>query len=85
MALRRFLALYGKPASINSDNGNNFVGAEKELVKDVKKLNEERDLQKWVAKEGISWKFQSPSAPHFGGPRKSRKTNKINLIQSSRC
>ena len=31
MVMRRFMGLYGKPRSINSDNGANFVGTEREL------------------------------------------------------
>ena len=31
MVLRRIIGLYGKPRSISSDNGTNYVGVEKEL------------------------------------------------------
>ena len=31
LILRRFVGLYGRPRSIHSDNGTNFVGAEREL------------------------------------------------------
>ncbi|XP_057368275.1 uncharacterized protein LOC130689291 [Daphnia carinata] len=31
LVFRRFIGLFGKPASVHSDNGTNFVGAEREL------------------------------------------------------
>ena len=38
---RRFVILHGKPKIMFSDNGTNFVGAEKEIVSDVKKFTHE--------------------------------------------
>ena len=66
MALKRFIARRGRPQSIYSDNGTNFVGANNELRKCVKQLDEER-IQNFCAPTEIEWKFQPPSAPHFGG------------------
>lgn len=40
LVLQRFLGLYGRPRCIHSDNGTNFVGAEREL-REVLKLREE--------------------------------------------
>jgi hypothetical protein len=60
-ALRRFISRRGKPHTIWSDNGTNFVGANKELAAYVSKLDQQ------LASEGITWKFNPPSAPHFGG------------------
>ena len=71
MTLRRFLALYRTPASINSDNGTNFLGAEKELLREVKTLSKETSLHNWTNKEGVTWNFQPPRAPHFGGAHES--------------
>lgn len=67
-ALRRFIARRGKPSQIYSDNGTNFVSANKEL-KDlsqflVKVGNQLVDI---FANDGITWHFNPPSAPHFGG------------------
>ena len=39
--LRRFFAIRGRPAAILSDNGSQFVGAEKELRQMVGDINEE--------------------------------------------
>ena len=66
MALRRFIARRGKPQRIYSDNGTNFVGANNELLKCLKQLNEEK-IQNFCAPNEIEWNFQPPSAPHFGG------------------
>ncbi|XP_060861782.1 uncharacterized protein LOC132938783 [Metopolophium dirhodum] len=60
-ALRRFVARRGKPAELWSDNGTNFVGANKELTKYTQHLGSQ------LANEGITWRFNPPSAPHFGG------------------
>lgn len=59
--LRCFMSRRGKCAKIYSDNGTNFVGAQKELVSMMKKASV--DLEK----EGIEWHFNPPAAPHFGG------------------
>ncbi|XP_027839404.2 uncharacterized protein LOC114121329 [Aphis gossypii] len=60
-ALRRFVARRGKPSELWSDNGTNFVGANKELT------NYTQHLDKQLANEGITWRFNPPSSPHFGG------------------
>ncbi|XP_008181657.1 uncharacterized protein LOC103309000 [Acyrthosiphon pisum] len=59
--LRCFMARRGKCAKIYSDNGTNFVGTQKELVSMMRKASDQ------IAKEGIEWHFNPPSAPHFGG------------------
>ena len=69
--LRRFIATYGTPETIHSDNGTNFVGAEKELVLQLKEMENKGELQDWTKNKGIRWKFQPPSAPHFGGAHES--------------
>ena len=66
MALKRFIAGRGRPQSIHSDNGTNFVGANNALRKCIKLLDEER-IQISCAPKEIEWKFRPPSAPHFGG------------------
>jgi len=60
-ALRRFMARRGKPKEVWSDNGTNFVGARKELTTYLKSIGA------GSVEEGISWHFNPPSAPHFGG------------------
>ena len=65
MGVERFIARRGTPTTIMSDNGTNFVSAQKELLACVdswKKLAHAVLVQK-----GIKWKFNPPSAPHHGG------------------
>ena len=66
MALRRFRGRRGNHKSIRSDNGSNFVGAERELAEALSLLNQEQIVSK-LAQEGITWYFNPPSAPHMGG------------------
>lgn len=57
-ALRRFVARRGRCSQLFSDCGTNFVGAHKILI---------NHMQSASKTEGISWAFNPPSAPHFGG------------------
>uniref|UniRef100_A0A5S6Q742 Integrase catalytic domain-containing protein n=1 Tax=Trichuris muris TaxID=70415 RepID=A0A5S6Q742_TRIMR len=57
LVLRRFVSLYGMPESVYSDNGRNFVGAARELMRTVQALNGDDSLKKYTAREGIRWKF----------------------------
>lgn len=57
-AFRRFIARRGRCSYIFSDCGTNFTAASKYIA----------DLMKTaVETEKISWSFNPPSAPHFGG------------------
>ncbi|CAH2085366.1 unnamed protein product [Euphydryas editha] len=62
-ALRRFIARRGKPHSITSDNGCNFVGASNELTSFLSSSN----LHSELADEGIKFSFTPPYSPHFNG------------------
>lgn len=62
-ALRRFISRRGKPRSITSDNGTNFVGACNELGSFLKSSN----LESALADEGIKFLFTPPYSPHFNG------------------
>ncbi|XP_008185507.1 uncharacterized protein LOC103310109 [Acyrthosiphon pisum] len=75
-ALRRFISRRGKPSTMWSDNGTNFVGAERELSECL--LNVAKNL----ANEGVTWHFNPPSAPHFGGLWESGvKSAKYHLLR----
>lgn len=65
MALRRFIARRGKPAELYSDQGTNFRGGEKELKEAFSNLSPE--VQQNLATQQISFHFNPPAAPHFGG------------------
>ncbi|UYV84570.1 hypothetical protein LAZ67_X002651, partial [Cordylochernes scorpioides] len=66
MELSRFIDTRGRPGTIYSDNGTNFVGASKEL----KLAASEIDFEVMAASGRfgtVKWKFNPPAAPHFGG------------------
>ena len=56
-----------KPANLYSDNATTFVGAHNELRKLFLSAHHQEELNTCLAQDGISWKFISPRAPHFGG------------------
>ena len=64
--LRRFCAIRGQPSLIMTDNGTQFVGAEKELRQMVSGLNQ-LQIQEFCAEKGMHWKFTTPAAPHQNG------------------
>ena len=43
--LRRFMACHGKPSTIWSDHGTNFVGANREIKELVQFLNEQKNAK----------------------------------------
>lgn len=57
----------GTPTYVISDNGTNFVGAERILRELVEALDTDRITQETSENHQIDWKFNSPCAPHFGG------------------
>ncbi|XP_055623638.1 uncharacterized protein LOC129767049 [Toxorhynchites rutilus septentrionalis] len=62
MAIRRFVCRRGVPVEFFSDNGTNFVGASKEIMKEIKS-----DCSEELTSSRTRWNFNPPSAPHFGG------------------
>ena len=64
--LYRFMARRGEPQLIRSDNGTNFVGAERELRKELEAWNQDR-IHEVLSHRGISWLFNPPAASHMGG------------------
>ncbi|XP_015377538.1 PREDICTED: uncharacterized protein LOC107171797 [Diuraphis noxia] len=75
-ALRRFISRRGKPLTMWSDNGTNFVGAERELTEYI------QNVANHLANEGVTWHFNPPSAPHFGGLWESGvKSAKYHLLR----
>ena len=71
--LHKMIARRAEPRSIYSDNGTNFVGAVSELKSMIRELNRSEELQTRLARigEGITWKFQPPASPHWGGVHES--------------
>ena len=66
IAIMGLSSRYGKPSCIYSDNGTNVHGANNELVKALKELDE-KEMVKRLAPLGMDWTFNPPAAPHFGG------------------
>lgn len=67
-AFRRFVSRRGLCKEMYSDCGTNFVGADRELREFFRASSSDgRRISQEIAKEGISWCFNSPAAPHFGG------------------
>ena len=62
-ALRRFFALRGVCRHLRSDNGSNFVAAQKQ----IDSVNALKCLQDEAASHKCEWIFNPPYASHFGG------------------
>ena len=68
--LRRFVSRRGKPNTIWSDHGTNFIGANrqlKELYAFLRDQETEATIASFCGAEGIEWSFIPEKAPHFGG------------------
>ncbi|KAK3108760.1 hypothetical protein FSP39_015041 [Pinctada imbricata] len=65
-AFFRMVNRRGLPLEIMSDNGTNFIGANRELRDLVKQLDGDKTAQQ-TSNRGIKWHFNPPLAPHFGG------------------
>ena len=68
--LRRFVARRGKPESIWSDHGTNFVGANhilKDLYKFLRRQDTDESITNFCSAQGIKWEFIPEKALHFGG------------------
>ncbi|XP_064621732.1 uncharacterized protein LOC135484315 [Lineus longissimus] len=77
-ALQRFVSRRGMPIRIRSDNGTNFVGAQKELKKAIREWNLSR-IEEYMRQREITWVFNPPAASHMGGvwERQIRSVRKV--------
>ena len=64
--LQRFIARRGLPELIRSDNGRNFVGAERELRQGLQAWEQER-IEGDLSEKGVRWIFNTPTVSHMGG------------------
>ena len=65
-ALRRFITRRGPVRQIRSDNGTNFVGANKELSNALKEMDNDL-IQRRLSQIGTDWIFNPPLSSHMGG------------------
>lgn len=65
MSLRRMMARRGTPTVIYSDNGTNFVGAEREITEAMQ--SNEDSMKAFASEKLITWKRIPPGAPNMGG------------------
>ncbi|XP_036141623.1 uncharacterized protein LOC118645166 [Monomorium pharaonis] len=66
--LKRFTDRRGLCASLTSDCGTNFVGADAELRRMFTAASRElEEIENAMATHGVTWHFNPLAAPHFGG------------------
>lgn len=65
-SIRRFVCRRGQVRRIRSDNGTNFVSANRELKQAIKELNQDK-FHKTLMQDGIQWNFNPPHGAHHGG------------------
>ena len=65
-AFTRMTARRGWPNEMVSDNGSNFVAANREIRELVAELDQEQ-IRRTTANKGVEWYWNPPAAPHFGG------------------
>ncbi|XP_076298608.1 uncharacterized protein LOC143217847 [Lasioglossum baleicum] len=67
-AYKRFTGRRGICSTLSSDCGTNFVGADIELRRMFTRASQESQAIAYsLANLGTQWRFNPPSAPHFGG------------------
>ncbi|PFX26254.1 hypothetical protein AWC38_SpisGene9058 [Stylophora pistillata] len=73
-AFVRMAGRKGWPQQMLSDNGRNFVGASNEL-KDLVTAIDQDKVQRMTSNKGVTWKWNPPDGPHFGGVFESMITS----------
>ncbi|XP_062616110.1 uncharacterized protein LOC134277820 [Saccostrea cucullata] len=65
-ALPRFIVRRGQVKKIRSDNGTNFVGAERELKKSIQEWNQAQ-IQSAILQKNVDCQFNPPAGSHCRG------------------
>ena len=65
-AFNRMVNRRGVPSLVISDNGTNFVGANR-VIAELVKAFDQRKIDRTAACSGVEWQLNPPSSPHFGG------------------
>lgn len=83
-AFKRFTGRRGICATLFSDCGTNFVGADKALRQRFDNASKElKELADLLANDSTGWRFNPPSAPHFGGKWEAAvKSTKYHLLRT---
>ena len=69
-ALDRFTGRRGLPRDIYSDRGSNYIGARNylnDISRFYRKPENQKEIEAYCSKQGISWHFLPAQAPNFGG------------------
>jgi len=61
------MARRGQCRELFSDNGTNFVGADRILQTHIQECQKSTKVHNFLSSRRINWHFIPPSAPHFGG------------------
>ena len=69
-AFYRMASRRGLPDEVYSDNGTNFIGADRELQALLAQV-EGHKIKESVANKGAKWHSNPPLVPHFGGAHES--------------
>ena len=80
-AFRRFISRRSSVKRIRSDNGTNFVGANKELSESIKAWNN-KHMESWMQQQEIEWIFQPSHASHHGGHFERHIRTIRNILQA---
>ncbi|XP_036344982.1 uncharacterized protein LOC118754222 [Rhagoletis pomonella] len=66
LCIKNFMCRRGTPVRIRSDNGTNFIGADREMQRQLKDF-EEGTIPDALANQNIEWVFNCPLSPQAGG------------------
>ena len=83
-ALRRMIARRGNVRILRSDQGTNFIGANKELQMEFDKMDHDKisEFMQINGGDWLVWKFNPPKASHMGGSWE-RQIRSVRSILSS--
>ena len=82
LVLRGFISRRGYPKNIFSDNGTNFTGAQRELAKSLKCLDQDR-TKKELTTQKINWNFSPPEMCYGSCSINNKETFKYHYQKSS--
>lgn len=66
-AFNRFASRRNTPQHMYSDNGSNFVGADRYLQTIIKNSVRNGQISRALSIQNVQWHFNPPGAPHHGG------------------